>query len=261
MIVTSMRTFCALVHRDMTVFWPTLWNRFINGGIWVVLTIGVFQYILLPQMGLQSNFAVFMACAGIMSWGFFEVMGNVATMVGDLTGSKAISYDLTLPLPQWLVFTRIAVTNGLQAMAIAFFMLPLSKIVLWNQFSLGHMSFYKYISIFIAGNAFYGFFSLWLSSMTKNLDHLNDIWMRVVFPLWWIGGYQFSWYNVYAVSPVCAYFCLLNPLMYIFEGIRAAVLGQEGYLDFWISLCAVIFFTVLVGYIGTKKFMHRLDCL
>lgn len=256
----SFKTFCALVHRDMTVFWPSLLNRFINGAIWVVLTITVFQYIL-PHMGLASDYAVFMACGNAMSWGFFEVMGNVATLVGDLTGQRAIEYDLTLPLPQWLVFTRIAVSNALQAMAIAFFILPLSKLVLWSNFDLSHICFIKYFLIFIVGNLFYGFFSLWLSSMTKNLDHLNDVWMRVVFPLWWVGGYQFNWYTTYKISPLFAYCNLLNPLVYEFEGIRAAILGQEGYINFWHSFFALLFFSVVVGYIGTKKFMKRLDCL
>ena len=142
-MMTSIFTCLNLVRRDMAVFWPTFLDRFINGMIWVVLTILIFAY-LFPQMGMTQDFAVFMACANIMSWGFFEVMGNVAILIADLTGQKSIEYDLTLPLPQWLVFTRIALSNALQAMAIAVFILPLSKIVLWNSFSLAHISWIQF---------------------------------------------------------------------------------------------------------------------
>ena len=90
------------------------------------LTITVFQYIL-PHMGLASDYAVFMARGrGKCRW-VFEVMGNIATLVGDLTGQRAIEYDLTLPLPQWLVFTRIAVSNVFGNGDCFFFILPLSN--------------------------------------------------------------------------------------------------------------------------------------
>ena len=256
----SLATCFNLVRRDMHVFWPTFFDRFINGTIWVILTVIIFQYIF-PTMGMSQDYAVFMACANTMSWGFFEVMGNVAILVGDLTGPKSIEYDLTLPLPQWLVFTRIAISNALQAMAIAFFILPISKIVLWNQFSLAHFSFFKFSAIFILGNLFYGFFSLWLASMTKSMEHINNIWMRIVFPLWWVGGYQFSWATMSKMSPWLGRFDLLNPLVYAFEGVRGAVLGQAGYIDFWYCAGALILGSIITGYIGTKKMMKRLDCL
>ena len=260
MVAASIFTCLSLVRRDMTVFWPTFLDRFINGAIWVVLTVLIFEH-LFPQMGMAQDFAVFMACANIMSWGFFEVMGNVAILIADLTGPKAIEYDFTLPMPQWLVFTRIAISNGLQAMAIAIFILPLSKLVLWNSFSLAHVSWIQFTAIFILGNLFYGFFSLWLASMTKNMDAINNIWMCVVFPLWWVGGYQFSWQTMYDISPWLGRLNLLNPLVYVFEGIRASILGQAGYINVWYCVGALILASIITGYIGTKKMMERLDCL
>lgn len=257
---SSITTCLNLVRRDMHVFWPTFFDRFINGTIWIVLTVVVFQYVF-PQMGMSQDYAVFMACANTMSWGFFEVMGNVAELVGDVTGPKTIEYDLTLPLPQWLVFTRIAISNALQAMAIALFILPISKLVLWKQFSFAQFSFFKFGVIFILGNLFYGFFSLWLSSLTKDMRHINNIWMRVVFPLWWVGGYQFSWGVMNKMAPTFSKFCLLNPLVYSFEGVRGAVLGQAGFINFWYCVAALILASVITGYIGTRKMMTRLDCL
>ena len=249
-----------LIRRDIHVFLPRFFDRFINGTVWIILTIVVFQYIF-PHMGVSQDYGVFMACANTMSWGFFEVMGNVALLVSDLTGPKTIEYDLTLPIPQWLVFVRIAISNGLQAMAIALFILPISKLILWQQFSLAHFSFFKFSVIFILGNLFYGFFSLWLASMTKDMRSINNIWMRVVFPLWWVGGYQFSWGVMNKMAPTFARFCLLNPLVYSFEGVRGAVLGQAGFINFWYCAVGLILASIVTGYIGTKKMMARLDCL
>src|SRR3989338_4175356 len=208
-----------LVRRDMRVFWPTFSDRFINAIIWIVLTIIIFQYIF-PQLGMPQDYAVFMACGNAMSWGLFEVMGNVAILVSDLIGPKKIEYDLTLPLPQWLVFIRIAISNALQAMVIAIFVLPISKLILWNYFSLANMSWIKFSIIFVVGNIFYGLFSLWLASVTKDMEGLNNIWSRIIFPLWWLGGYQFSWHTMNKMSPWFASVALFDPLVYAFEGVR-----------------------------------------
>ena len=258
MISLSIRTCARLVWRDMAVFWPSFPGRLFNGAIWAGITIAVFQFI---GFGDAANLGLFMACANAVSWGFFEVMENVARLIADLQGERSITYSLTLPLPQWMVFVRIALSNALQAMAIAIFILPMAKILLWNHFDISNMSLIRVITIFILAHVFYGFFSLWLASMVKNLEAIGDVWMRVVFPLWFLGGYQFTWASFVAKSPALAYLNLLNPLLYCMEGVRAAVMGQEGYLPFWWCCAALVFFTTLVGTVGTIKMKQKLDCL
>ncbi len=260
MNILSIRTCLRLIWRDMAVFRPGFIDRLINGALWAGITIVVFQYIGFGDSAVYLG--VFMACANAVSWGFFEVMENVARLISDLQGERSISYALTLPLPQWMVFFRIAISNALQAMAIAIFILPMAKLLLWNTFSLEHFSLFKFLLIFILAHLFYGFFSLWLASMVKSLEAIGDIWMRVVFPLWFLGGYQFTWATFVQKSPILAYLNLaLNPLVYCMEGVRAAVMGQEGYLPFWWCCAALVFFTTLVGAVGTVRMKRRLDCL
>lgn len=259
-MLLSLKTCSRLIWRDTVVFVPSFLDRFFNACIWVILTIIVFQYIF-PNLGLSEDYGAFMACANAINWGFFEVMENVSRLIADLDGERSISYDLTLPLPQWMVFCRIALTNALQAMAVSVFILPLSMIVLWNNFPLIHFSCIKMFLIFSISNLFYGFFSLWVTSLIPNLSGMTNIWMRLIFPLWWLGGYQFSWNTMNSVSPVTAKLMLINPILYTSEGMRAAVLGQEGYLPFWVSFFALVVATLMVGFIGVKKMMKRLDCL
>ncbi len=259
-MLLSLKTCSRLIWRDMVVFRPSFFDRFLNACIWVVLTLVVFQYIF-PTLGLAENYGAFMACACAINWGFFEVMENVSRLIADLQGEKSISYDLTLPLPQWMVFSRIALANALQAIVVSIFILPLSMLVLWNNFPLDQFSVIKMLFIFIASNLFYGFFSLWIASLIPNMDGISNIWMRVIFPLWWLGGYQFSWQAMNEVSPITAKIMLFNPILYTSEGMRAAVLGQQGYVPFWGSFFALLLATLIVGTIGTKKMLKRLDCL
>ena len=260
MMLLSLRTCARLIWRDLVVFKPTFFDRFLNACIWVALTIVVFQYVF-QDLGMQSDYGAFMACANAINWGFFEVMENVARLISDLQGEKSISYDLTLPLPQWMVFSRIALANAFQAMIVSLMILPLSIVILRNDFPLEHVCLGKLLLIFVISNLFYGFFSLWITSLIPNLDSMNNIWMRLIFPLWWLGGYQFSWNTIHTISPFIAKCMLLNPILYTCEGVRAAVFGQQGYLPFWVSFFALVFSTVLVGYIGTRRMLKRLDCV
>lgn len=255
----TLQSFGALIQRDMVVFLPTWKDRFINGLIWGILSIVIFEYVV-PRMGM-GPMGTFMAAGVTASWGFFEVTENSTRFIADLEGERSISYYLTLPFAQWGVFARIGITNALQAMSISALFLPLSKIVLQDAFSFAHFSFFKFIVIFLLIHLFYGFFSLYLTAQIKSLSTINNVWMRIVFPLWWIGCYQFSWQALYSISPGLALMNLVNPLVYAMEGMRAAVMGQEGFLNFWWCVGALVVWTFIAGCIGTRKLRHRLDCL
>lgn len=257
---SGISTCIALIRRDMHVFKPSFLDGIINCTIWGSLNVAVFKYIF-PQLGVRDNYVVFMTCAGLMSWGLFEILGHVGRLAADLTTVKAIEYDLTLPLPQWMVFFRIAISNAIQSMSVAIFILPVSKLLLGSELTFPHISYPKALTIFFLGNLFYGFFSLFIASLMENMQALRNVWMRAVYPLWWIGGYQFSWTKMNAISPIVGKISLVNPLVYSFEGIRGAMLGQEGFINFWYCIVALLFFCAFFGYIGAKRMMRRLDCI
>lgn len=259
-MLLSLKTCSRLIWRDIVVFKPSFFDRFFNACIWVVLTLVVFEHVL-PGLGMAEGYGPFMACASAINWGFFEVMENVYKLLADLQGEKSISYDLTLPLPQWMVFFRIALANALQAMVVSVFILPLSIVVLWGSFPLHELSVIKLSAIFVIANLFYGFFSLWIASLTANVEALSNIWMRLIFPLWWLGCYQFNWQSLYKASPITANIMLLNPIVHTTEAVRAAVLGQQGYLPFWWSFLAIVVAIFFAGYMGIRRMLKRLDCV
>ena len=259
-MMISFKTFCVLIRRDITIFKNQYRDRLINAAIWVCLNIVVFQYVF-AKMGMDAAYGAFMVCGNIISNGLFDIMGNVARFISDLEGDKAISYDLTLPLPHWLVLNRIALTSALQAMVVAVWIIPLAKIILGDAFSFAQTSWLKVGLIFVIVHLLYGYFSLIIASFMRNLWDIDNIWCRVIFPLWWLGGFQFSWKNLHDAAPLLSYFALVNPLVMCFEGIRAAFLGQEGYISFWICFFTLVVWTFIVAYIGTRRMMHRLDCV
>ena len=133
--------------------------------------------------------------------------------------------------------------------------------MLWNMLDFSQTSIVKFLLMFIVMHLFVGFFTLVMAAYTPSMRYIENLWTRIVFPIWFLGGYQFTWLTLSNTIPVLAYINLLNPMTYILEGFRGAVLGVDGYLNFWLCLGMVSIWTVIAGYIGVRKFLSRLDCI
>lgn len=253
-------TFFSLIQRDLRVFLPDLRRNVINASIFIFLTSFTYQYIM-PLEGIQGQYGIITACGGIVAWGMFAARSKVGFLVRDITGFRTLDFFLTLPLPQWAVFVALAFATALRPILVVIGTFPVIKLLFWDTLLLSHIAWLKFITILVLINIFYGFAVLWFTACCDTVGSIQNLWMRMVFPLWWVGGYGFIWKTFYSVSPAGACIGLLNPLVYGYEGLRGAVLGQAGYINFWYCAGALILASIMVGYIGTRRMMARLDCL
>lgn len=247
-----------LILSDLIIFKQMLVGQFINITIWVVLSLLVVAYIL-PSFGLAKSFAVFQFAGMLAAVGLFEVYGSVIEFVADLQGDRVIDYNFTLPIPSWLAIASKAAYYFIIYFVISMMILPLGKLMLWNQFDLGAINFFQLLLALIFQNLFYACFVIWASSMIDNMSQLRNIWSRFIFPMWFMGGFQFSWTTLYQVSPLAAWIDLCNPMIYITEIMRIAILGQTGYLNFWICLGAITVFSIIIFLAGLRNLKKRLD--
>lgn len=257
-LLTHLQVFWHLLVRSFVIFKPEIKDKVANCLIWTTITTLVFAW-LMPTV--PDNYGTFILMSAAASWGFFSTVMNIATVIGDLDGDKTIFYELTLPLPQWMVFTKIGFANAICSFIIAILVVPIGKLCLWNSIDLTHFSFAKFYLIIFLSCLFYGFFSLLIASITKNLYKLDNIWLRVIFPMWFLGCYQFSWQNMHDISPQLAYLNLLNPVTYAMEGARAASLDPSLSLPYWNCVAALCGFIVVAGVVGIYFMKKRLDCL
>lgn len=259
-IKKTWKLFYWLMRRDLTIFLRDYKGYLFNVIIWIVIDIGVFAY-LMPYFGLKLNFGTFIVAGIIASLGMFEAMHSATLFADDLENDKQVTYDLTLPVSSNLIFIQRATLYTCRMILLSVFVIPLSKLFFWYKIELVHFSFLKFTLIFLSFNIMYGFFGLWMVSFIKEMEDVRDIWTRIVFPLWFLGGYQFSWQAMYAVAPILSYLALLNPITYAMEGARVAILGQSNFLNFWLCLGALAFFAILFGMRGIYLLRKRLDCV
>jgi ABC-type polysaccharide/polyol phosphate export permease len=254
------KCFFELVRRELVLFFKEIFSRFIDTGTLLATNAVVFTYMMSAFIS-KEGFGQFIIVGAIATFGLFEIVGRVATFINDITGDKLISNYLILPLPSFFVFVSIAFGWALGSLATSFFMFPLAKLILWNHFDLSNFVIYKFILITALGSLLFAFFAIWLASLIKSLNNIGWLWCRIINPLFMFSAYFYSWQSLFQLNKTIAYFNFLNPFLYILEGTRACVLGQKGYMSYWIC-CPVIIVIILFFMIdGIKRLQRRLDCV
>jgi ABC-2 type transport system permease protein len=249
-----------LICRDLRVFREEFWGKLIDTSLLLFTTICIFGYFL-PSYGLQGNYGSFLLVGVIAGFGFFEVMTKVGIMIADLEGDRTILYTLTLPIPSWAVFVYLAVSWAILSSTLSLLMFPLGKLLLFKEFTLVNVNLLQLPLIFIMSNLFFGFFALWLSAILKNMGSMAHLFVRIINPMYSFGGWWYSYAAISKISAELGYLHLINPLLYVMEGMRAATLGQEGYLPFWTSLAALTGFTLFFAWDAIRRLQRRLDCV
>jgi ABC-2 type transport system permease protein len=251
-------TFAQMLRLDLSIFKKVVSDRIINAAIFCIaysITVGY----IMPAFGLQKEFGLVMAAGLVAISGMFELFMAVINFTADLHGPRIIYYYLMLPVPAWVVLAKMAVYSAISAGTVAITIVPLTKILFWNSFSLENVAWAKLAIIFVFMELLFGVFALFLSTFIKDMGRISNAWMRIVFPLQMFAGFQFTWKSLYSLHPRWAMLDLLNPFLYAFEGTRSALLGPKDYLPFWGCIGALGFFIIFFFLISLKRLKKMLD--
>ena len=215
---------------------------------------------LLQQEGAPAGYAAFFVVGAIATFGFIAIVGKVAVFLADMEGDKTLFHTLVMPISSSMVFYYIATSWAVTSIFLSALLIPVGKLFVFTQWNWEVVSIWKLALMLISSNFFFAFFALWLSSVVK-MTSLNSLWRRYIAPMWLLGGYTYAWSSMYNLSPTFAYISLVNPMIYVTEGMRAAALGPEGYLPFWLCLPMLWLFTFVCAKVGVKRLKRKLDCV
>lgn len=254
-------TFCALLRKDIEIYNRRWIYRAIDALVWVSCVLLV-AYHIMPLFGIENRqYGTFTLLGHLAVWGLLEMLTSIAMFLADLQGDHTISYYLSLPIPSTMLFIEQAYASAYKSMASSILIVPIGKIILGNDLDLSIINWPHFILAFFMLNMFYGFFTLFVTSYVPDLPTLTMVRSRIMFPLWFLGGCQFSWKMLHQVSPTAAYINLCNPIVYIMDGIRSTALPTNEYLPFWLCMGMLVFFSTLFGFLGIRKLKRRLDCI
>jgi ABC-2 type transport system permease protein len=249
-----------LIKTDLAAFRKNLINSAIDSTIYIVLIVASMAYVM-PMLGTTTEYGPFVAVAAIPSACLFEMYPLTVQLVADIRGERLISYRLTLPLPTSFVFVakalayaiRVSVNAAVGAIA------GIAILMAGGRFSTTFFSPLEVVLICIATVLFTGFFSIFTVSLVKNMDRIGSVWNRTIYPLWFLGGSTFSWQVSNNFSETLGIISLANPVLYVMEGMHAATLNPNDYLNFWLCLGMTLLFTMLFGYVGIKRLKKQLN--
>lgn len=258
MITQHIQIIGSLLHRDLKVLSSHLISRFIDGIVIVGLQIVEFCYIL-PLMGLSPSLIGPLFLGTLLLIVFHMGFAMSLRHLHDLHSDRFIDYQLTLPLPWQGLLLSYIIFFIIEVSIIAIPLLTTSIIFFRTQFGIEHVNIIGLLCIYPLSLLFLGILFLYLP-FAYSFDWFNDnIWPRRLSPLFILSTVFLPWKQVHAFSPIIGQLFLLNPLTYVADGLRAALIGGPDFISVWRCIVILLAFTFILGAMLVFQTKKRLD--
>jgi ABC-2 type transport system permease protein len=254
--VSRTGVFFALLHRDMRVARKELPFFLIRTTLQPLLFIIVFGY-LLPKMGfMQSNYTATLL-PGILaiSLTFSSIQAVALPMVQDFGWTNEIEDRLLAPVPTRLIAAEKIVAGVLQGFISAAFVLPVARLIMGPIPGLTLTQFPLIVLIVVLGATAFSALGLLLGTAISP-QQIGLMFSVIIAPMLFFGCAYYPWAGLRAV-PFMQYAVLINPLVYVAEGMRGALTPSVPHMPFTISVVALVVIAVMFWVLGIRSFERR----
>jgi hypothetical protein len=249
-----------LIRSELYKFNKNIHQTFLDMLIPAVMNAFVCGYIL-PHIGLPERWSglvtvgeIVFFCAGIPFWRF----GNKWIMEHEST--ESVTFELTLPLPPSYVLMRLVVGWWLQTMLTNSLTLFVAKLLLGDRFDWSYISWPRVFLMYLIMSFCFCIIAAMATFYFMAMYKVWRFWDRLIFPVSLV-SIDFSWATAWVALKPLAYVMLAIPYTYGYEGMRAAVLGQQGFMNYWLC-CAMLLVVSGVLWCGALHFFKKnLDCV
>ena len=252
------QTFCVLVWRDLRLILSHIKGRLIDGCLIVFLqTLAIGQF--LPLLGMPTAMIAPLYIGTITQVIFSTSFALAFRYVYDIKKVKFIKYQMSLPLPKTWLFAEYIFIFMIEVSCIVIPVFCLGTLLLGTSFSLVNMNIFHSIIMFLLMLFFYSLLFIYFAFSSDYFWFLDNFWVRRLGPMFLLGCTFFTWHQANNFSPFFAKIFLLSPVTYVHEGMRAALLGQEHYLPFWICFSIVALCCASLIFLLSRAIKRNLD--
>ena len=254
--VSSVSIFAALLRRDMRVARRELPFFLLRTTMQPLMFVIVFGY-LLPRMGFMGRGYTTALLPGVLaiSLTFSSIQSVALPMVQDFGWTKEIEDRLLAPVPIWLVAAEKIVSGVLQGVVSALFVLPVARLIMGPIPNLTFAHVGDVLLITVLGAAAFSSLGLFLGTAIQP-QQIGLMFGVILAPMIFFGCAYYPWQGLDAV-PVMKYAVLINPLVYVAEGMRGALTPGAPHMNLWVVIVALILITMLFWTLGMRSFMKR----
>ena len=249
--------FRAFFKRELLVFRNEFKTSVINIFTWPVMTSLMYGYAM-QGVGLEISYGSFITVGVIVAGLIYGSYARAAHLSNDMAGKRYIDFELTLPLPSWLVFVKYTCAFAFHSFVFAIPTLIVAKLVLFDRFSFQYLNVVGFISLTTLAALLTSLFALMICGAvsTSYFPHAR---IRLFDPLFYLGCHMVSWVVMKETLPILAWITRVNPATHLMESLRAMVLGPQRFLPIVLTVPSLLIFMCLFFY-GMIYFMRkRLD--
>ena len=254
--VSRSRVFLALLQRDLRVARKELPFFLIRTSLQPLLFIIVFGY-LLPKMGFMAGSYTSALLPGILavSLTFSSVQSVALPLVQDFGWTKEIEDRLLAPVPTRLIAAEKIVAGVIQGFISAAFVMPIARLIMGPIAGLSLSNFPLVLLVVLLGATAFSSMGLLLGTAIEP-QQIGLMFSVIIAPMIFFGCAYYPWAGLSTV-PVMKYAVLVNPLVYVAEGLRAALTPSITHMPMIASTAALVFLSILFWTLGIRAFEKR----
>jgi ABC-type multidrug transport system permease subunit len=264
---TLMKTFAAMMAREGRVLRRNMIGTFMRTVMQPLLFVFVFTYVL-PKIGAAGIFGAGAAAGttfatillpGLMASMLFTqgIMAVTFPLVMEFSWQRTIEDRALAPVPIRVLAIQKILAGAVQAFIGALIVIPIVLLVhAPGQAPQVNVTNWALLALILAAG------SLLTASLGLLLGTLMDprkmqmLFAAILLPATMLGCVYYPWSALASIRWL-QIAVLVNPMVYMSEGLRAVLTPQTGHLAMWAILLVLVGGTALLGYLGTKAFTRR----
>ena len=264
---TLIKTFAAMMAREGRVLRRNMIGTFMRTVMQPLLFVFVFTYVL-PKIGAAGIFGAGAAAGttfatillpGLMASMLFTqgIMAVTFPLVMEFSWQRTIEDRALAPVPIRVLAIQKIIAGAVQAFIGALIVIPIVLLVhAPGQAPQVNVTNWALLALILAAG------SLLTASLGLLLGTLMDprkmqmLFAAILLPATMLGCVYYPWSALSSIRWL-QIAVLVNPMVYMSEGLRAVLTPQTGHLAMWAILLVLVGGTALLGYLSTKAFTRR----
>jgi ABC-2 type transport system permease protein len=254
--VNATAVFFALLRRDLRVARKEIGFFLVRTTMQPLLFLIVFGY-LLPKMSFVGKGYQTALLPGILavSLSLAAIQSVALPMVQDFGWTKEIEDRLLAPVPTRLIAAEKIVAGMLQGMVAAAFVLPIARLVMGPIPELTWTHAGQVMLIVFLGSAAFSALGMWLGTAIAP-QQIGLMFSVIVAPMLFFGCAYYPWRGL-DVIPIMKYLVLVNPMVYVAEGMRGALTPAVPHMPLTVVGIALLIVVVVFWTLGIRSFYKR----
>jgi len=255
------RSFRGLLLRDVSVLRREVIPFLIRTVMNPLMFVFVFTY-LFPKMGqgFQSNAGASfgtLILPGLLAVGIFiqGIMATALPLSMEIGATREIHDRVMSPLPiTWVAIEKI-VFSAVQSLLAALVIFPLVYFIPATPVQVHVSSWGTLIGILVLASLVAGAVGLAIGTVVRP-EQIALMFGIIVVPVTFFGCVYYPWAAMYKVRWL-QMLVLLNPLVYMSEGLRTALTPGIPHMPAWVAFLALLIGLAVLGTFGIRGFIRR----